>query len=53
MYLAHGRSKIRSIFHADNKEFITHRELKFSAKLLFTGGKSRSEAGEAERVVLV
>ena len=53
MYLAHGRSKILSIFHTDNKEFIMHRELKFNAKLLFGGGRSRIDAGEAERVVLV
>ena len=52
MYLAHGRSKILSIFHTDNKEFIMHRELKFNAKLLFGGGRSRIDAGEAERVVV-
>ena len=53
MYPAHGRSKILSNFHADNKEFIMHRELKFSAKLLFIGEKSRAEAGKAESGVSV
>lgn len=51
MCLAHGRSKILSIFHTVNKKFIMHHELKFNAKFLFGGGKSRTHAGQAERVM--